>query len=237
VMILDYLSSTLFVQRMAFIGGTNLRLIKGIDRFSEDLDFDCSKFSAEEFEIMTDEVVRFLQRSGLRAEAREKKSAKLIAFRRSIYIPELLFDLRLTGHREERFLIKIEGQDQGIAYVPQLVKVRRCGYFFNIQIPPDSILCAMKICAMLSRAKGRDFYDVMFLLAQTKPDFKFLERRCGIASMDELRHSVKTLLSKIDLRQKQKDFEHLLMNRENSRRILQFGEFIEELGNEGYGTK
>ncbi|MBG0766428.1 MAG: nucleotidyl transferase AbiEii/AbiGii toxin family protein [Spirochaetaceae bacterium] len=25
-----------------FIGGTNLRLIKHIDRFSEDLDFDCT---------------------------------------------------------------------------------------------------------------------------------------------------------------------------------------------------
>ncbi len=26
---------------MTFIGGTNLRLAKGIDRFSEDLGFDC----------------------------------------------------------------------------------------------------------------------------------------------------------------------------------------------------
>lgn len=34
LMILDYLSSSLFVQKMAFIGGTNLRLVKGIDRFS-----------------------------------------------------------------------------------------------------------------------------------------------------------------------------------------------------------
>ena len=41
LMILDYLSSTPTIQKMAFIGGTNLRLVKGIDRFSEDLDFDC----------------------------------------------------------------------------------------------------------------------------------------------------------------------------------------------------
>lgn len=194
------------------------------------MDFDCNNFSAKEFQIMTDEVVRFLQRSGLRAEAREKKSAKLIAFRRNIYIPELLFDLGLTGHREQRFLIKIESQDQKIAYVPQLVNVRRCGFFFDIQVPPDSILCAMKICAMLSRAKGRDFYDVMFLLTQTKPDFKFLEKRCGIASINELKHAVEILLAKIDLRQKQKDFEHLLINRERSRRILQFREFIQQVG-------
>lgn len=34
LMILDYLSSTPYIQKMVFIGGTNLRLVKGIDRFS-----------------------------------------------------------------------------------------------------------------------------------------------------------------------------------------------------------
>jgi hypothetical protein len=38
-MILDYLSSTPSIQKMAFIGGTNLRLVKGIDRFSEEFGF------------------------------------------------------------------------------------------------------------------------------------------------------------------------------------------------------
>jgi hypothetical protein len=32
--ILDYLSSTPYIQKIAFIGGTNLRLVKAIDRFS-----------------------------------------------------------------------------------------------------------------------------------------------------------------------------------------------------------
>ena len=32
LMILDYLSSTPNIQKMAFIGGTNLRLVKGIER-------------------------------------------------------------------------------------------------------------------------------------------------------------------------------------------------------------
>ena len=53
LMILDYLSSTPTIQKMVFIGGTNLRLVKGIDRFSEDLDFDCKELSKEEFVEMT----------------------------------------------------------------------------------------------------------------------------------------------------------------------------------------
>ena len=44
LLILDFLSSSTHVGKIAFIGGTNLRLVKGIDRFSEDLDFDCKGF-------------------------------------------------------------------------------------------------------------------------------------------------------------------------------------------------
>jgi len=49
-------------------------------------------------------VLTFLQRSGIRAETREKQSEKLTAFRSRIYFPELLFDLGLSAYKEERFL-------------------------------------------------------------------------------------------------------------------------------------
>lgn len=102
-MILDFLSSTPYMRKMVFIGGTNLRLIKGIDRFSEDLDFDCKEMDKEEFMRMTDEVLTFLHRSGLAVEAKDRENPKLTAFRRNIHFPQLLFDLELTGHRDERF--------------------------------------------------------------------------------------------------------------------------------------
>ena len=73
LMILDYLSSTPNIQKMAFIGGTNLRLVKGIDRFSEDLDFDCKNLSKDEFIEMTNGVIQFLERSGLRVRQKIKK--------------------------------------------------------------------------------------------------------------------------------------------------------------------
>ena len=59
LLILDFLSTTPFIKKIVFIGGTNLRLVKGIDRFSEDLDFDCKDFSKEEFMEMTDAVINF----------------------------------------------------------------------------------------------------------------------------------------------------------------------------------
>lgn len=227
LLILDFLSSTPYIRKITFIGGTNLRLVKGIDRFSEDLVFDCKALSKEEFIEMTDAVLHFLRRNGMRVEVRDKENDKLKAFRRNIHFPELLFDLGLTGHRDERFLIKIESQDQQIAYNPVMVNIRGCGFFFSFPVPSNEVLCSMKLSAMISRQKGRDFYDVMFLLGQTKPDYNFLSAHRGIHNLEELKLATVEILKTVDLNKKMKDFEHLLLNKANSERILSVGEFIQ----------
>lgn len=227
--ILEHLSHTDYAKKIAFIGGTNLRLIRHIDRFSEDLDFDCHQLSEVEFMQMTDEIVEFLRLSGLKIETRDRKNNRLTAFRRNLYFPELLFELGLTGHREERFLIKIEAQDQGVAYQPQVQYVRGCGMFFPLQTPPDSVLCAMKIGALLTRHKGRDFYDTMFLLGQgIEPDYSFLEQRTGIANKAQLKQAFSDMMQTVDIQQKKNDFQHMLFNPTHNERISMFEAFINE---------
>lgn len=227
--ILDFLSTTHYMQKIIFIGGTNLRLVKGIDRFSEDLDFDCKDFSKEEFTAMTDSVLQFLRRSGMRVEVRDRENNRLKAFRRNIHFPEFLFDLGLSGHKEERFLIKVESQDQQIPYQRRTVNIKGCGFYFPFIVPPDEVLCSMKISAMLSRQKGRDFYDVMFLLAQTAPDYSFLAKTNGIHGLNEFKYATAKILEKVDLNKKKRDFEHLLFNKKNSERILMVEDFIQGL--------
>jgi len=229
LLVLDYLATTRHVRKLAFIGGTSLRLVKGIDRFSEDLDFDCKDLGEEEFRDMTDDVLVFLARSGFRVETRDKASDKLTAFRRSFHFPGLLFDLGLTGHRDERFLLKIEAQDQGVPYERAPGILKGCGLFFSFPVPPDPVLCAMKVSAMLSRRKGRDYYDVMFLLAQTRPDYAFLAARNGIHDWSGLRAAIAASLRSVDLDQKRRDVEHLLFQADNGRRILRFADFIAAL--------
>ena len=226
LMMLDFLATTSYIRKVVFIGGTCLRLVKGIDRFSEDLDFDCKDISPEEFIQMTDEVLVFLKRFGMNVEIRDKKNEKLKALRRNFYFPELLFDMGLSGYRDERFLIKIEAQDQMVSYRPELVNIKGCGFFFPFTVPDDRILCAMKISALLSRRKGRDFYDAMFLLGQTEPDYQFLAVRNGIADLTQLKQALEKILIETDLENKTRDFEHLLFEKRNSRRILGFSEFL-----------
>jgi hypothetical protein len=226
--VLDYLSTTQYIRKLVFIGGTCLRLAKGIDRFSEDIDFDCKEMNKEEFMQMSEDVMNFLKRNGYKIESRDKISPKLTAFRRNIYFPGFLFDIGLSGHRDERFLIKLEAQDQGLTYARETWNIKGCGFFFPFSLPTDAVLCSMKATALLERGKGRDFYDLMFLLGLTLPDYDFLAKRTGIKNATELKADIKNRLKNTDLKAKTKDFEHLLFNREHGKRILRFEEFLEE---------
>jgi len=229
LMILDFLSTSKFVKKITFIGGTNLRLVKGIDRFSEDLDFDCKNFLVEDFIEMSQSVLTFLHRSGLQAETREKENEKIMAFRSRIYFPELLFDLMISAYKEECFLIKLETQNQEVNYNPKMTTINSCGFFFSFPVPPDDVLCSMKLSALLSRAKGRDFYDLLFLLSQTKPNYEYLIQKLNINNKTDLKEKINKLLEKVDLKHKSKDFEHLLFNKMNSEKIIHFGEFINQI--------
>ena len=226
---LEHLSQSPYAPKIVFIGGTNLRLILGLDRFSEDLDFDCKQLNAEEFISMTDALVEYLRLNGLQVELRDKENPRLTVYRRNIYFPELLFDMNLTGHREERFLMKIEAQDQGVNYTPQTAMVSRNGFFFPVTVPAKSTMLSMKLAALLARAKGRDFYDTIFLWQQVQPDYDFLCQRCGIEKPEALKKALIDKLNTVDLTQKQKDFEHLLFNPSRSAQILRFRQFIDSM--------
>ena len=250
---MEHLSQTHYAPKLVFIDGTCLRLVHGIDRFSEDLDFDCKNLSYDEFIQMTDDLIDFLRGNGLTAEVRDKENARLTAYRRNIYFPGLLFEMNLTGHREERSLMtvfdkpndqrelahfgmarkrgcettKIEAQDQGVSYVPETTIVNRIGFLFTVSVPTKSVMLSMKLSALLARAKGRDFYDTIFLWQQAEPDYDFLVKRCGISTPNELKASLDEKMAETNLRDKQKDFQHLLLAGNAGSRIILFKDFFE----------
>ncbi|NSW94724.1 MAG: nucleotidyl transferase AbiEii/AbiGii toxin family protein [Bacteroidales bacterium] len=63
--ILDIMFSGENANKLSFIGGTCLRILHRIQRFSEDLDFDCFNLSREEFIDLTDRVIHRLARAGI----------------------------------------------------------------------------------------------------------------------------------------------------------------------------
>ena len=229
LMILDHIATTPYVAQMVFIGGTNLRLIQGIDRFSEDLDFDCKAMTEVDFMAMTDGIIRYLRLNNIHVEPRDTPNPKLTAFRRNLHFPQMLFDLGLSGHREERLFIKVETQDQGVDYLPEVVNVNKMGFFFNVQVPPMAVLCAMKLSALLTLHKGRDFYDTLFLLSKTHSDYGFLSAKNGINNLEALKAAVLEMQQQVDMNQKKRDFQHLLFREENAERITRFYDYISKM--------
>ena len=209
---LEWIARSAWARNLTFIGGTCLRLTRDIDRFSEDLDFDVKG------------------RNGLPAETKARESDRLTAFRRSIVFPGFLNDLGLSPFREERFLMKVEAQDQGRGYERQTASVNRCGLFFPVPVPPEPVLCAMKLSALLTRAKGRDFYDAIFLLQRTLPNFDFLAAsHPEVTDKPSLKKALQAKASSVDLELKRRDIEHLLFHRERAAVILDFPAFVAAL--------
>lgn len=226
---LEYLSRQPNAAGMTFIGGTCLRLVHGINRFSEDLDFDCKDLDHTRFLNLTDNLLAYLEKCGYKVESKDKESEKLTAFRRSIYFPELLYSMHLSGYREQRFLLKVETQDQEIKYPFETVFLNRCGFLFPLKVAPISVLCAMKVMAVFNRGKGRDFYDLMFLLQRTEPDYSFLEQKNGISNKAQLVTELIKKVESTDLPRKRRDFEHLLIEKSDADRIQWFGDLLRNL--------
>lgn len=87
----------------------------------------------------------------------------------------------------------------------------------------------MKLSAVLNRSKGRDFYDAMFLLGQTKPNYEFLTIKQGIHNEMELIRALELCLVEVDLASKQQDVQHLLFDSQRSHMITNFSSFVRNL--------
>ncbi|MFN2378977.1 MAG: nucleotidyl transferase AbiEii/AbiGii toxin family protein [Bacteroidales bacterium] len=228
-LILDIIFSGEHASKLSFIGGTNLRILHHIQRFSEDLDFDCFNLTRKEFMSVTDKVIDRLRQKGINVEADDKeKDKKLTAYRRNIVFPGLLFDLGFTGHREKKLLIKIECEPHNYEYKPEKPIIQKFNVFTQIFAPSPSILLSMKTGALLERGKGRDYYDFIFLSGITEPDFGYLKLKFSIADHTQLYNRILESCENRDFRLKSRDFEKLVFDPAESRKVLFFKDYIHQ---------
>jgi predicted nucleotidyltransferase component of viral defense system len=226
---LDIIFSGDYASRLSFIGGTSLRILYHIQRFSEDLDFDCFQLSREEFFQLTDKVIARLRDEGIRVEAEDKeKDLKIAAFSRNIIFPGLLYESGLTGHRKKKLLIKIECEPHNYSYESTKPIIQKFNVFTQIFAPSADILLSMKTGAVLERGKGRDYYDFIFLSGLTDPDFGYLDMKFGITHHAQLYDRILESCETTDFERKSRDFEKLVFDPEETRKVLLFREYIQQ---------
>lgn len=163
--------------QVAFVGGTALRFIFGVPRFSEDLDFALVNKEGYDFEKMLGEIKHSFDNANYALSVKFKSertvNTALLKF------PEILHLAGLSHRANQNFTIKIDvdtNPPKGGALATSLINKYFPVTFTHYDLPS---LLAGKISAIFSRpyVKGRDYFDIVWLIARHKslePNFALL---------------------------------------------------------------
>jgi len=226
--ILNSIFNSEHANKLAFLGGTALRIVYGSTRFSEDLDFDNFGLSEAEFIDLSKIVQRDLMLEGLEVEI---NTVTKNAYRIKIRIPKLLFDSGLSDMNDHKILIQVDTVPQNFEYVLDKPLINKFDVFTQINAVPKDLLLAQKIFASINRKRimGRDFFDVVFLYGLgAKPNFAYLKKNIGIDNQKDLKKYLLKKVSSLDFENLARDTEPLLFDPKDKKKVLLFREFIEQ---------
>lgn len=226
--ILEIIFNSKATNKLSFLGGTALRIIYGNTRFSEDLDFDNFGLNQDEFTLLSKEVENGLIKQGYKAEARNVFKG---AYRCYVKLPKILFNSDLSGFKEEKIMIQIDTMSHNFKYMPDKKILNKFDVFTQINVTPPDILLSQKIYAILNRkrAKGRDFFDVIFLLQTTKPNYEYLKIKTGVGDNKELKKAMLSYVKEIKMDEVIKDVKPFLFNPSDSEKIKMFKKYITQI--------
>lgn len=224
--ILEIIFNSNFSGQLAFLGGTNLRIVHQNSRFSEDLDFDNFGLTQEQFITLSDEIKKGLELQGYEVEI---KNVFKTAYRSYIRMPKVLFDNDMSNLQNEKILIQIDTVPHAFDYVKDVEILSKFDVFTEIYATPLDILLSQKIYAAVNRprAKGRDFFDIVFLLPQTKPNYEYLDRKIQVHNSKELKDWLLTQVKDFDFDALAKDVEPFLIDPKQANRVTHFLSFIQ----------
>lgn len=223
--ILEIIFSSEYASKLVFLGGTALRIVYGSPRFSEDLDFDNAGITQEEFVSLSDIIKRGLEREGLGVEI---TMGFKMAYRCHVRFPDILFSYNLTSHKDEKILIHIDVAPHEFDYKPERRVLSNFDVFTAVNVVAPDLLISMKVSAVFGRkrAKGRDYFDLVFLLASSTPNYDYLSAKLGIHNADELRKRLIEQCENIDVGGLSHEVEPFLFDPKDRQRVELFCDFI-----------
>lgn len=151
---------------MSFVGGTSLRLLNGLPRFSEDLDFDNLGLKDEEVESLVERVVERFKFENIKVELKKiiKEDKRYFELR----FPEILYELGISGHDKEKLMIKVDCARFWKGQKARVELFSRYGLIEQVVSNELSQIMVQKLVAYVGRrqVQPRDMYDVVWLYAQ-----------------------------------------------------------------------
>lgn len=157
-----------FFRTTAFLGGTALRFLYNLPRFSEDLDFSASERDGKPLSYWLDTLKRELPLAGysvtISSSDRNAVHSAFINFR------GLLYSAELSPLRDQNLSVKLEIDTRPPAGAGTTVEIVNKYFPLSFLTYDRPSLFAGKTHAILSRryAKGRDFFDLGWYLSRWK---------------------------------------------------------------------
>lgn len=151
---------------LAFQGGTALRFLYSIRRYSEDLDFALERPDrGYDFRSYLKRIQGDLRQEGFAVEI--KANDQKVVHNAFVAFPGLLFDVGLSPHGSEKLSVKIEVDTRPPAGADLATTIVRRHLTLQLQHHDKASLLAGKLHAILQRSypKGRDIYDLIWYLS------------------------------------------------------------------------
>lgn len=165
-LILQSLQRAGAMMALAFHGGTALRFLYSLPRYSEDLDFALEQNQdTYNFRSYLQFIRRDLETQGyaITLKVSDQKTVHS-AFIRFTGLP---YELKLTPHKNEVLAVKLEVDINPPAGAKLTTSLVRRHVLLNLQHHDQASLLAGKLHAVLQRPylKGRDLYDLIWYLS------------------------------------------------------------------------
>ena len=165
-LILQSLQRTGAMTAIAFHGGTALRFLYSLPRYSEDLDFALERNSElYDFRSYLQTIRKDLEAEGYKItlKVNDQKTVHS-AFIRFSGLP---YELKLTPHQDETLAVKLEVDTNPPVGAVLNTSLVRHHVLLNLQHHDRASLLAGKLHAILQRPylKGRDLYDLIWYLS------------------------------------------------------------------------
>ena len=154
---------------LAFTGGTALRFLYGLPRFSEDLDFSLVSPAGYDGREWLAKVKRDLLLSGFQAEV--TWNDRKVVNTSWIRVAGLLQEAGLSSHSDQKLSVKLEidtSPPQGDNCAQTIITRHMTFLLRHYDLPT---LLSGKLHALICRAypKGRDWYDLVWYRSQIPP--------------------------------------------------------------------
>lgn len=230
---LKFLYSQKESKNLHFIGGTSLRILHNLDRFSENLDFDNKGLKKSDLVKLFKNSVEGLEKLGLDIDFRFKMMRKDRGRGDLRFGKGLLRDLGISPLAGEKLTIKLE-LTSPLWYIERdVVLMRKFGITEYIVTNTKETILAQKSLALLSRPspRARDIYDIYWLLSQNiLPDFKTL-KYIGINNLDEYQEKILKRYQRLkpEMKRLKNQLRPFLVEEQNLKYLDMFGDLIEKL--------